>query len=90
MSGCTIGVGVEEEEASDPLLVKYDGGVPVLELTGDNTTAELRVFDSRGQVALSLSGISGPYWLKALAVGSYLVDVRRDGKRWARKVVVLE
>ncbi len=90
VSGCTIGVGVEEEEASDPLLVKYDGGVPVLELTGDNTTAELRVFDARGQVALSRSGMRGPCRLNTLAVGSYLVDLRRDGKRWARKLVVLE
>lgn len=90
VSGCTIGVGVEEEEASDPLLVRYDGGVPVIELLGNSGTTELRVLNACGQVALWRSGMNGPCHLGALAVGSYLVDVRRDGKRWARKVVVLE
>ncbi|MCC7501585.1 MAG: hypothetical protein IT229_03595 [Flavobacteriales bacterium] len=88
--GCATETGVEDEHEADPLVVRYESGVPVFELTGPTMDTQLLVHDVRGQLVLSIDRMNGPYRSQGLAVGSYLVTVKRGDRSWVRRVAVLE
>lgn len=90
VTSCTEGVGIEEQEEGDPMIIRYDDGMPVIEMRVVPTGLTFRVFDVQGHVIRSTPWKGEPYRLQGLAAGAYLVEVIAGERRWSRRVVALQ
>ena len=88
VNACTIGVGVEEQQMTDPLLVRYVDGVPSIEMLDIGNTAVLEVVDVQGRSVLSRPWDGSPFRFDGWACGGYTVAVRSDGKLTVEKLVI--
>jgi hypothetical protein len=84
---CSLGTGIKEE-AAEQLVVRYAAGVPQLELPGCSGQVQMNVLDAQGRAVIARNWDGTPLALQGLASGAYVADVRNNGSRWVRKVVV--
>jgi hypothetical protein len=84
---CGGSAGIGSPMAPDPLLVHYEGEVPVIELPDAGPNVMLAVMDAMGRSVLSRSWNGRALRLEGMAQGTYLVQVSSGSSRWLRGVV---
>lgn len=87
VDGC-LSTDINEQVDGDALGVRYDGGVPVIELPGLAASVDLNVFDALGRPILRRSWNGGPLRLGSPVNAPLLIEVRNGSDRRTWKVVV--
>jgi hypothetical protein len=90
IQNCSSANAISEVATLDPLVVRYVGGVPVLEMAGQSGTVELLITDVQGRMIFrrAWSGQALPF--NSAAPGLYNAQVSIGMRRWARKLLVTE
>ncbi|MEO8588992.1 MAG: hypothetical protein ABI432_06475 [Flavobacteriales bacterium] len=87
-ASCLGGTGVSEAVSEDPQWVRYEDGLPVLQLSTAVSPVQLTVCDVRGCAVLCRSWDGSALPLHGLLPGLYTAQVSTTDRRWASKVLV--
>lgn len=88
VNGC-LSTGIPEEQPADVLTVRYEGGVPMISMSGVQGQAQLGVWDACGRCVIRRRWDGMPIALEGLGSGAYLVRVEQELRQVQRKVIVL-
>lgn len=85
VDGC-LSTGIHATPDADPVIVRYDGSTPVIELSG--APANIELFDPQGKQVFRRAWNGTPLRLEGLRSGVFILRITRGDQQWARKAIV--